>query len=41
MFPSHDRVGGINKKEFTKQIKSAAKVRRKHIEKELNDKEGA
>ena len=34
-------VGGINKKEFTKQIKSAAKVRRKHIEKELNDKEGA
>ena len=30
-------VGGINKKEFTKQVKEAAKIRRKHIEKELND----
>ena len=29
-------VGGVNKKEFTKKIKKAAKTRRKHIEKELN-----
>ena len=33
-------VGGINKKEFTKQVKEAAKIRRKHIEKELNDTKG-
>ena len=31
-------VGGINKKELTEQVIEAAKVRRKHIEKELNDK---
>ena len=34
-------VGGINKKEYTKRIKDAAKIRRKHIEKELNDTERA
>ena len=32
-------VGGVNSKEFTKQIKEAAKIRRKNIEK-LNDKKG-
>jgi len=30
-------VGGINKKELTKQVKAATKIRRKHIEKKLND----
>ena len=34
-------VGGINKKEYTEKIKNAVKIRRKHIEKELNDTEGA
>jgi bacterioferritin-associated ferredoxin len=34
-------VGGVDKKEITKQVKEAAKIRREHIEKELNDKEGA
>ena len=34
-------VGGINKKEFTKNIKEAAKFRREHINKELNDEKGA
>ena len=34
-------VGGINKKDFTHKIKEAAKIRRAHIEKTLNDKEGA
>ncbi len=29
-------IGGVNKKEFTKKVKDAAKTRRKHIEKELN-----
>ena len=33
-------VGGINKKEFTSKIKSAAKTRREHIKKELNDTKG-
>ena len=33
-------VGGINKKEYTEKIKNAVKIRRKHIEKELNDTEG-
>ena len=33
-------VGGINKKEFTQQIKEATKIRRAHIEKELDDKKG-
>ena len=30
-------VGGIDKKELTKQVKEATKIRRKHIEKKLND----
>ena len=30
-------VGGINKKELTKQVKEASKIRRKHIEKKLDD----
>ena len=30
-------VGGINKVELTKQVKEASKIRRKHIEKKLND----
>ena len=30
-------VGGVDKKEFTKQVKEAAKMRREHIEKELNE----
>jgi hypothetical protein len=34
-------VGGIDKGELTKQVKEASKIRREHIEKELNDKEGA
>jgi hypothetical protein len=29
-------VGGVNKNEFTKKIKEAAKIRREHIKKELN-----
>ena len=33
-------VGGINKKEFKKQIKEATKIRRTHLKKELNDKKG-
>ena len=41
-FVSEDGViekwkGGINKVEFTKQVKEATKIRREHIEKELND----
>jgi len=41
-FVSEDGViekwkGGINKAEFTKQVKEATKIRREHIEKELND----
>ena len=28
-------VGGVDKKEFTKEIKQAAKKRREHIQKEL------
>jgi hypothetical protein len=44
-FVSEDGViekwtGGINKKEWTKKIKEAAKIRRTHIEKELNDEKG-
>ena len=30
-------VGGIDKKELTKQVKEATKIRRKHLKKELND----
>ena len=30
-------VGGVDKKEFTKKIKEAAKVRREHINKKLNE----
>jgi len=30
-------VGGIDKTDFTKKIKEAAKTRREHIEKEIND----
>tara|TARA_R100001591_G_scaffold57666_1_gene67672 strand:+ start:489 stop:1064 length:576 start_codon:yes stop_codon:yes gene_type:complete len=30
-------IGGINKKEYTKNIKEAANIRRKHLRKELND----
>ena len=30
-------IGGINKKEYTKSIKEAANIRRKHLKKELND----
>ena len=30
-------VGGIDKGELTKQVKEASKIRREHIEKELND----
>ena len=33
-------VGGINKKEYSKNIKEAAEIRRKHLKKELNDKKG-
>ena len=33
-------VGGINKKEYTKRIKEATKIRREYIKKELNDKKG-
>jgi hypothetical protein len=34
-------VGGINKKDLTKKVKEAVKIRREHIEKKLNDKKGA
>ena len=34
-------VGGIDKKGFSQKIKKAAKTRREHIDKTLNDKEGA
>ena len=30
-------VGGVNKVEFTKQVKEASKIRREHLKKELND----
>ena len=30
-------VGGIDKKEYTKNIKEAANIRREHLKKELND----
>ena len=30
-------VGGLNKKEFNKNIKEAANIRREHLKKELND----
>ena len=45
-FVSEDGVvekwkGGINKVEFSKQIRESAKIRREHLKKELNDKEGA
>jgi len=30
-------VGGLNKKEFKKNIKEAANIRREHLKKELND----
>ena len=33
-------VGGIDKKEFTKNVKEAAKIRREHLKKELNDEKG-
>ena len=41
-FVSEDGViekwgGGIDKKEYTKNIKEAASIRRKHLKKELND----
>ena len=31
-------VGGVNKKEFTKEIKKAAKERKNYIKKQLNEK---
>ena len=34
-------VGGVDKVGLTKQVKEAVNTRRTHIEKELNDKEGA
>ena len=34
-------VGGVDKVKLTKQIKEAVNIRREHIEKTLNDKEGA
>jgi len=45
-FVSEDGVierwkGGINKTEFSSKIKKAAKIRREHIEKTLNDEERA
>ena len=30
-------VGGVNKKDFTKEIKEAASIRREHLKKELNE----
>ena len=45
-FVSEDGViekwdGGINKKEWNQKIKEAAKIRREHLKKELNDKKGS
>jgi len=34
-------VGGVDKVELTKQVKEAVDIRRTHIEKKINDKEGA
>jgi hypothetical protein len=34
-------VGGVDKVELTKQVKEAVNIRRTHIEKKINDKEGA
>ena len=34
-------VGGVDKSDFTKRIKEAAKTRREHIKKEINDERGA
>ena len=34
-------TGGVNKKEWTQKIKEATKIRREHLKKELNDKEGS
>ena len=34
-------AGGVNKKEWTQKIKEATKIRREHLKKELNDKEGS
>ena len=34
-------VGGVDKNEWNKKVKEAAKIRREHIEKELNDKKRA
>ena len=34
-------VGGINKKEWNQKIKEAAKLRREHLSKELDDKKGS
>ena len=44
-FVSEDGViekwtGGVNKKEWSQKVKEASKIRREHLEKELNDKEG-
>jgi len=44
-FVSEDGVvekwnGGVNKKEWNQKVKEASKIRREHLEKELNDKEG-
>jgi len=45
-FVSEDGViekwdGGIDKKEWSQKVKESAKVRREHLKKELNDKEGS
>jgi len=45
-FVSEDGVvekwnGGINKKEWNQKVKEATKIRREHLKKELNDKEGS
>ena len=34
-------TGGVDKKEWTQKIKEASKIRREHLKKELNDKEGS
>ena len=34
-------VGGVNKKEWNQKIKEAAKLRREHLSKELDDKKGS
>ena len=34
-------IGGINKKEYAKNIKEAANIRREYLKKELNDQKGA